>query len=96
LLRNTAIYDCETYYSDGLLEYGEVLEVTMKDLHEVLSQKQRDIERVRREIDTLLFVIPLLAEDADRIEPGLSSRSRSEWTGHNRTSLTTKLSKSHY
>jgi len=34
----------------------------MKDLHQVLSQKQRDIERVRREIDALLFVIPLLAE----------------------------------
>ena len=41
----------------------------MKDLHQVLSQKQRDIERVRREIDALLFVIPLLVEN-DRIEPG--------------------------
>jgi hypothetical protein len=68
----------------------------MKDLHQVLSQKQRDIERVRREIDALLFVIPLLAEDADRTEPGLSSRPQSERTGHNRTSLTTKLSRSHY
>jgi hypothetical protein len=57
----------------------------MKDLHEVLSQKQRDIERVRREIDALLFVIPLLAEEADHMEPGLSSRSRSEWTGHNKS-----------
>ena len=65
----------------------------MKDLHQVLSQKQRDIERVRREIDALLFVIPLLAEDADRIEAGLSSRPLTEWTGHNRASLTTKLSK---
>lgn len=43
----------------------------MKDLHQVLTQKQRDIERVQREIDALLFVIPLLAED-DGIEPGLS------------------------
>ncbi len=43
----------------------------MKDLHQVLSQKQRDIERVRREIDALLFVIPLLAED-DRIEHRLT------------------------
>ena len=58
----------------------------MKDLHQVLSQKQGDIERVRREIDALLFVIPLLAEDADRIEPGLSPRPRLEWTGDNRTS----------
>ena len=64
---------------------AKVLEVTMKDVHQVLSQKQKDIERVRREIDALLFVIPLLAEDADRIEPGLSPRPLSEWTGHNRT-----------
>jgi len=63
----------------------KVLEVTMRDLHQVLSQKQKDIERVRREIDALLFVIPLLAEDADRIEPGLSPLPLSEWTGHNRT-----------
>jgi hypothetical protein len=66
----------------------------MKDLHQVLSQKQRDIERVRREIDALLFVIPLLTDNTDRIEAGLSARPLSEWTGHNRTSLTTKLSKS--
>lgn len=56
----------------------------MKDLHQVLSQKQQDIERVRTEIDALLFVIPLLAEDADRIEPGLTHRPPLEWTGHNR------------
>jgi len=36
----------------------------MKDLYQVLSQKETDIERVRREIDALHFVIPLLAEDA--------------------------------
>lgn len=44
----------------------------MKDLHRVLSQKERDIERVRKEIEALRFVIPLLAEDADRIEDGLA------------------------
>ena len=44
----------------------------MKDLFQVLSQKERDIERVRREIEALHFVIPLLAEDADRIEHGLA------------------------
>jgi hypothetical protein len=44
----------------------------MNDLHQVLSQKQRDIERVRREIDALRFVIPLLAEDADRTEHALA------------------------
>ena len=59
----------------------------MKDLYQVLSEKQLGIERVRREIDALLFVIPLLAEDANRIEPGLSPRPFSERTGHNRTGL---------
>jgi hypothetical protein len=44
----------------------------MKDPHQVLSQKERDIERVRKEIQALRFVIPLLAEDADRIELGLA------------------------
>ena len=44
----------------------------MKDLSQVLSQKERDIERVRREIEALQFVIPLLAEDADWIENGLA------------------------
>ena len=59
----------------------------MKELQQVLSQKEKDIERVQREIDALLFVIPLLAEDADWIEPELSPRPLSEWTGRNRTSL---------
>lgn len=45
----------------------------MKDLYQVLSQKERDIERVRRELESLRFVIPLLAEDADWIEHGLAS-----------------------
>lgn len=59
----------------------------MKDLHQVLSEKQADIERVRKEIDALLFVIPLLAEDADEIESGLLPRPLLEWTGSNRTSV---------
>ena len=35
----------------------------MKDLYQVLSQKEMDIERVRKEIKALHFVIPLLAEE---------------------------------
>ena len=35
----------------------------MKDLHIVLCQKERDVERLRREIRALLTVIPLLADD---------------------------------
>jgi hypothetical protein len=44
----------------------------MKDLHQVLEQKKMEIERVRREIEALHFVIPLLAEDADWIDNGLA------------------------
>ncbi len=45
----------------------------MKDLSQVLEQKKMELERVRREIEALHFVIPLLAEDADWIERGLAS-----------------------
>ena len=57
------------------------VELTMKDLSQVLSQKEMDIERVRKEIKALHFVIPLLAEDADWFEPGLASRSVSQLGG---------------
>jgi hypothetical protein len=35
----------------------------MKDVCEVLRHKEKDLERVRREIQALLTVIPLLADD---------------------------------
>ena len=35
----------------------------MKDLHAILCQKEHDVERVRREIQALLTVIPLLADN---------------------------------
>ncbi|MFZ0278302.1 MAG: hypothetical protein WA254_22915 [Candidatus Sulfotelmatobacter sp.] len=44
----------------------------MKDISQVLSQKEMDIERVRKEIKALHFVIPLLAENGDWIENGLA------------------------
>jgi len=44
----------------------------MKDLFHVLRQKELDVERVRKEIAALHFVIPLLAEEADWIENGLA------------------------
>ena len=54
----------------------------MKDVYQVLSQKERDIERVRKEIEALHFGIPLLAEDADWVELGLASpRSASQFRG---------------
>ena len=37
----------------------------MKDLLTVLRQKEQDVERVRREIQVLLTVIPLLADGQD-------------------------------
>ena len=45
----------------------------MKDLFQVLKQKKIELERVRREIEALRLVIPLLAEDEDWIEHGLAS-----------------------
>jgi len=35
----------------------------VKELHAVLRQKEQDVERVRREIQALLTVIPLLVDD---------------------------------
>jgi hypothetical protein len=44
----------------------------MKDPYQVLEQKKTELERVRREIEALHLAIPLLAEDADWIENGLT------------------------
>ena len=35
----------------------------MKDPHSVLREKEQDVERVRKEIQALLTVIPLLADE---------------------------------
>jgi len=35
----------------------------MRELHTLLLEKQRDVERVREEIQALRVVIPLLADD---------------------------------
>jgi hypothetical protein len=57
------------------------VELTMKGLSQVLSQKEMDLERVRKEIKALHFVIPLLAEDADWSAHRLASRSVSQLEG---------------
>lgn len=44
----------------------------MKDLHQVLEKKKMELERVRREIEALHLVIPLLAEGADWIDDWLA------------------------
>ena len=41
----------------------------MKDAYKVLREKEQDVERVRREIEALRAVIPLLADD----QPSASS-----------------------
>ena len=45
----------------------------MRDLYQVLRQKELDIERIRKEIDALQAVIPLLSDEADRGEKGRPS-----------------------
>ena len=38
----------------------------MRDLYQVLRQKELDLERTRKEIEALRSVIPLLAEEMER------------------------------
>lgn len=37
----------------------------MKDLYQVLRQKELDMERIRKEIEALRFVTPLLSEETE-------------------------------
>jgi hypothetical protein len=66
----------------------------MKGLHTVLRQKEKDVERVREEIQALLTVIPLLADDdpADVVMDLLrlaSSRTVAEPSGDGMADLET-------
>ena len=48
----------------------------MRDLYQVLRQKELDLERTRKEIEALRSVIPLLSEELERGEkprPSLAS-----------------------
>jgi len=36
----------------------------MKDVYQMLEQKQADLDRVRRELESLQLIVPLLSEDA--------------------------------
>ena len=47
----------------------------MKDVDEILRQKQVAIERIRKEIAALKFVVPLLADDGDNRRVGESPSS---------------------
>jgi hypothetical protein len=68
-------------YGWVLVPFIHEVELTMKDLFQVLSQKEMDIERVRKEIKALHFVIPLLSEDADWSAHGVALRSVSQLGG---------------
>lgn len=48
----------------------------MRDLYQILRQKELDIERLRMEIEALRSVIPLLSEDdrGEKGRPSLASR----------------------
>ena len=45
----------------------------MKDVNLVLREKELDIVRVRKKVEALHLAIPLLAEDQDWVEYGLTS-----------------------
>jgi hypothetical protein len=42
----------------------------MRDLYQVLRQKELDLERTRQEIEALRSVIPLLSEEMEKGEKG--------------------------
>ncbi len=46
-------------------------EVAMKDVYEVLRQKELDLRRVQTEVEALHVVIPLLADNADYLDHGI-------------------------
>jgi hypothetical protein len=48
----------------------------MKDLYEILREKEMAIERVRKEIAALKFVVPLLGDEG---EPRRTVESPSSW-----------------
>ena len=50
----------------------------MKDIHEILQQKERDLARVRAEIDALRMVIPLLGGELSTVPESLEPNSESE------------------
>ena len=50
----------------------------MRDLYQVLREKELDLERTRKEIEALRSVIPLLSDEsqrADKARPSLASVS---------------------
>lgn len=44
-------------------------EKSMRDIQELLSEKENQLERVRKEVESLHAVIPLLADERQEPEP---------------------------
>jgi hypothetical protein len=48
----------------------------MKDVYAVLRQKEAEIMRVRREIEALRAVVPLLSDDSSQVAAAAGTASR--------------------
>jgi hypothetical protein len=53
----------------------------MRDPQELLTEKETELERVRKEVESLHFVIPLLADDIFEPEPERKPVSSVQATG---------------
>ena len=53
----------------------------MKDIQELLREKENELDRVRREIESLHAVIPLLADEHEEAEPERKPVSSDQSTG---------------
>jgi len=53
----------------------------VKDVYQILEQKQADLVRVRRELESLQIVAPLLSDDAESAESEGSAENHLEATG---------------
>jgi hypothetical protein len=47
----------------------------MRNVHEVLRQKETELERVRMEVEALRRVAPLLADEPEKDQPTLTAES---------------------
>jgi hypothetical protein len=70
----------------------------MKDIYQVLREKELDVMRVRKEVEALRFAIPLLAEGAESVNiaaaaPQLPSGRVNMWPLHIETTPQDGLSR---
>jgi hypothetical protein len=73
----------------------------MKDVYQVLREKELDVTRVRQEVEALRFAIPLLEEGADSMNviaaaPQLPFGHINRWPLHIETALQDGLSRTSF